>query len=198
MKQSKNLKVNQSKSNYKNSELGNLINKCNYKSRNYLMISSELLIRTTKEFLWEAMVQDQHLLYFNPFIKNQSLGIVNGLGYRDKAEYHSSIRFEREVIEYVEGEKIKFRLDFENKNHEGFSLFEVIDSKQEGYINFKLTVETNAYEKVPRPIWHFIAYFFLVASISKYANSVVKGMEYYCKTGKKVKQNQFGNHKQFS
>jgi hypothetical protein len=190
--------VNQSKSNYKNSELGNLINKCNYKSRNYLMISSELLIRTTKKFLWEAMVQDQHLLYFNPFIKNQSLGIVNGLGYRDKAEYHSSIRFEREVIEYVEGEKIKFRLDFENKNHEGFSLFEVIDSKQEGYINFKLTVETNAYEKVPRPIWHFIAYFLIIPSYKKYLNAVAKGMLYYCETGNKVKKNQFGLHSKFS
>ena len=63
---------------------------------------------------------------------------------------------------------------------------------------FSVTISSDAYRNVPRPIWYFFAYFYLAPSYKKYLTSLLKGLAWYSETGQIVTKNQFGSHRQFS
>jgi hypothetical protein len=160
------------------------------------MISSQIPIKAATITVWNALIQDQHLLCFNPFVKKQDEGLVKAVGYKDSCEYYNGRKLTREVIDFKEGKKIKYRINFEGQNHNNYTTFEALEKN--GVPFFKLTMESDGYRKVPRPIWHLVAYFLIIPSYKKYLNAVAKGMMYYCETGNKVKKNQFGSHNMFS
>jgi len=160
------------------------------------MICSEIRVDTKQSNIWLALTGSQHLLCFNPFIATQLNGKVTGLGYQDQCTYENGKVLYREAVDYVEGTKIKYKINYAEEKHNNFTCFEAI--QQNGKTCFRLTIETDAYKNVPRPIWYFVAYFFLIPSYKKYLNAVVNGMKQYCETKKKVAINQYGKHRGFS
>ena len=159
-------------------------------------MQSEIPVNAHPSALWNALTTSQHLLGFNPFIISHENGEVYGIGYEDRCTYENGKVLFRKVVEYTEGYKIKYKVNYTDQFHNSFTCFEVV--RKEDLIFFRLTMHTDAYRKVPRPLWHLGAYLVLLPSIKKYLNAVVRGMKHYCETETKVSTNQFGSHRGFS
>lgn len=175
-----------------------VFNSFNFKSRKFFQIKSETTIRTTPGNIWKTLTRPQHLKYFNPYVKKHESENLTNIGYIDSCVYYNGKELNRELISYEERKKIQFKIYFKQPKNNSSTTFEIIQKKKSKTTGFRLTIETDAYKNIPRPLWHIIAYFFLIPSFKKYINSVVNGMKYHCETGKKVYKNQFGFHKKYS
>jgi uncharacterized protein YndB with AHSA1/START domain len=175
-----------------------VLNSYSFKSRKFFQIKGEVNIRTTPEHIWEALTKPQHLTYFNPFIKIHECKGLTDSGYLDSCIYYNGKELQRILVSYEKQKKIRFKIYFKQPKNNSFTTFEIIPKKKSEKTGFRLTIETDAYKNIPRPLWYIIAYFFLIPSYKKYLNSVVYGMMYHCETGKKVHKNQFGFHKRYS
>ncbi len=169
-----------------------------YSSRLFFEICGETYIDCTKEVLWNALTQPQNVIYFNSFVKsNEHLGI-EGVKHKDQCEYYNGKVLTREVVEYVKNKRVKF-LIYQKKNHNNnYTVFDIMESDSKLGTKFRLSIQSDAYRNVPRPIWYFVARLILIPHYRKYIEAVVKGMNYYCTTGQQVIRNQFGHHNQFS
>lgn len=169
-----------------------------YKSRKLLIVSGQTHIPVTKEVLWNALIQKDHVVHFNPFVKEHQSARLVGIGHEDSCEYYNGKKLFRKVVEFKEQRITKFKVYYDKPEVNNFSVFEIIEGTSDNDVIFKLTLEFEAYKKIPRPIWYLIAPLILVPLYKKYIEAVVKGMHYYCTTGKKVERDQYGRHSQFS
>ena len=173
-----------------------VVNTYDCRSRDRLEVQSEIPVNAHPSALWNALTTSQHLLGFNPFIISHEKGEVYGLGYQDCCTYENGKVLFRKVVEYEQDCKIKYRVNYADQFHNSFTCFEVLRKGEQVF--FRLTLLTDAYRRVPRPIWHLVAYLVFLPSLKKYLNSVARGMKHYCETGTKVSTNQFGSHRGFS
>ncbi len=173
-----------------------IVNTYNCKTRDQLVVLSEIPVHADPSLIWNTLTTSQHLLRFNPFIISHEKGEVDGNGYEDCCTYENGKVLCRQVVEYEEGCKIKYRVNYADQFHNSFTCFEVVRKGEQVF--FRLTLLTDAYRRVPRPIWHLVAYLVLLPSLKKYLNAVTKGMKHYCETEIEVSTNQFGSHRGFS
>ena len=177
-------------------DLNEIIYSSNFKSRKFLQVSGSIKINTSTDKIWQTLTEPNHLLLFNSFIKEHSCDAVTA-NHSDSCVYYNNKVLIREIDTYVLKRKLKYKIWFEEEKKPSYSCFEIIDN-QSNPPSFKLTLETNAYKNVPRPIWHTVAYLFIIPSLKKYISALLFGMKQYCETGQKVDGNQFGKHNKFS
>jgi len=171
----------------------------NFKSRKWLQIRGETVIKVSSQVLWEALICSGHVSYFNSFVKVHECERLSKIGHKDSCIYYNGNELYRELTKFELEKKVRFKIFYEkSKDKNSFTTFEIIDKGVNNEVGFRLTIETDGYRSVPRPIWHTIAVLFFIPSYKKYLNAVVKGMKYHCETGLKVKKNQFGTHSRFS
>jgi hypothetical protein len=169
----------------------------NFKSRKFLQVCGSIQINATSEKIWQTLSAPNHLLLFNCYIKEHHCDQVTK-NHTDQCIYYNDKVLLREMDSYVFQKKLKYKVWFEKENNPTFTCFETIKNSTKASSTFRLTLETNAYKKVPRPIWHIIAYFFIIPSLKKYISAVLLGMKQYCELGQPVEKNQFGKHRSFS
>lgn len=169
----------------------------NINSRKAYFIQRKIEVNSAKEKIWNAITKPRHLEYYHPYCeKHISITSWNKIGDKDIGYFYSGKSIKREIIGWKEKKSYKVKIDNEDGNlsEVEFSIEELTLEKS----IFVVQIFTDSYKKIPRPIWYFFALFFLVPSYKKYLNSILKGLKYYCETGKKVERNQFGAHKHFS
>lgn len=166
-----------------------------FKSRDCFTTVAKIKIDTSVNHLWEVLTESGHLKNFHPYCDYHKKSKWDGIGCKDEARFYSGKLVNREVIAWKDGEYFQIKMN-NNDSHRIEVVFEVIEEKREVF--FRVTIDTDAYRKTPRPIWYLVAKFVLVPSYKKYFNSICNGLKYYCETGKKVTRNQFGSHKKYS
>jgi hypothetical protein len=166
-----------------------------YKSRGFFQIAGQLKIDSSPIDIWRAITEEGHLKNFHTYCALHKKMKWDGVGSKDIMEFYSGRVMNREVVAWDEGRSYQIKMNNNDSNRSEVS-FEIIKNNDEAF--FKITVETDAYRKTPRPIWFLVVRFVLVPSYKKYLNSICNGLKYYCETGKKVRKNQFGSHKKFS
>ena len=168
-----------------------------YKSRKLLRVSGQIEIQSKATFIWKTLTAPNHLLLFNCYIKHHSCVEV-ATNHSDECVYNNDTVLIRNLVEFVPNKKLKYKIWFKEELKPSYSTFEILTNDLEPNAIFKLTLETDAYKNVPRPIWHFIAAFFIIPRLKKYINSILLGMEQYATSKNPPSKNQFGYHKNFS
>ncbi len=166
-------------------------------TRKNFQIKGELTIEGAKEKLWQIITSPGHLEKFHPFVKEHiKTEKWHGIGAKDSGSFYSGKKINRVVTEWKEGSSyiIKMKNDDGSNTTVRFGLTELSSMKTA----FFITIQTDAYRKIPRPFWPIFARFFLVPSFKKYLYSILNGLAYYSTTGNKIKKNQFGRHRKFS
>lgn len=166
-------------------------------SRKNFQISGELTIAGTREKLWRIITQPGHLENFHPFVeKHDKIKNWHGIGSKDSGSFYNGKEMNRVVTHWKEGKE--YTIKMENSDGNKTSVRFALQALSPEKTNFCITINTDAYRKIPRPIWLIFARFFLVPSFKKYLYSVLNGLAYYNDSGQKVTKNQFGSHRKFS
>jgi hypothetical protein len=163
--------------------------------RRSFKISGLIRINVSKKKLWFTIIEPGHLKKYHPFCKEHDISKWDGVGCKDVSLSYEGKTINREIIEWDDGVGYHIKMNNDNK-HDTKVKFEILEKDNQTY--FKVVLESNAYRKTPRPLWYPIAFFLIVPSYKKYYKSLLRGLKFYVETGKKVRRNQFGNHKKYS
>ena len=106
-----------------------IVNTYNCKTRDQLVVLSEIPVHADPFLIWNTLTASQHLLRFNPFIISHEKGEVDGKGYEDCCTYENGKVLFRQVVEYEEGFKIKYRVNYADQFHNSFTCFEVVRAR---------------------------------------------------------------------
>ena len=169
--------------------------KSSFKSRNFLQISAQIQIDISPNNLWKIVTAPGHLKNYHPFCENHEKSAWDGVGCKDKSKSYAGKIINREIINWVEGAHYQIKMN-NNDTHDTRVSFDVFE--EEGNTFYKITIITNAYRNMPRPLWYFLSFLIIIPSYKKYLHSQLQGLKFYSETGKKVRRNQFGSHKKYS
>ncbi len=145
--------------------------------------------------LWDIISSPSNLELFHPFCaKNKSIKWP-GLNSIDQIYYYSGLVFERKFIKWVD--KRGYDLLIGEKNEAQSLVSWQINDKDNSSI-LKVSIYPHLCNQGLK-VFNFLPFYLVVKpSLKHYIDSVMLGLEYYIKTNKKVRKNQFGNHKIFS
>jgi hypothetical protein len=169
--------------------------KSSFKSRKLLQISAQIKIKIPPNKIWGIITEPGHLKNYHPFCDYHEQSKWDGIGSKDRSKSYAGKIINREIIAWQEGVSYQIKMN-NNDTHDTHVKFDVIESNNMTF--FKITITTNAYRNMPRPLWCFLSHLMIVPSYKKYFHSQLNGLKYFCETGKKVRRNQFGNHKKYS
>lgn len=169
----------------------------NIKSRDLATFKIGIKINCPQQKLWDLLRSPEHLKLTHPYCKDHIAENWGELGAKDKLIFNNDNFINRTVIHMNHHFFILSLIQNEKKENDikvKFEAHELINDQCELY----MTVSVDSFKKIPRPIWWFYAKYKLVPSYDLYISSVIKGYKYYLETGKTVKKNQFGYHKDYS
>lgn len=169
----------------------------NIASRKRFLIQGKIEVEKPSAELWKILKTPGHLKNFHPFcMRHDKAKSWTKIGDTDQAQFYSGKQMEREIIDWQEGKEftIKMKNEKQNNTQVNFSL----QPEGDRSTLFTIQIDTDAYRKVPRPLWFLISRYFLLPSYKKYLRSILKGFVYYSTTHKQVIKNQFGRHQRFS
>ena len=156
-------------------------------------LQKELPINASR--LWEIISKPSNLENFHPFCSENPVMQWPGKNSVDKIHYYNGLTFQRNFVSWID--------------HVGYDLFIGEENKGKSYVSWRIE-DLNEKSKLTISIYphvynskskliNFLPFFLIVnPSLKKYLHSVLSGLEYYVRTHKKVKKNQFGTHKIFS
>lgn len=165
-----------------------------YKKFNWHIAKSQKF-KCTRSELWNIISMPSNLELFHPFCEKNPISNWPGIHSADTIHYYNGLKLERNFINWEDN--IGYDLIIGTKN--GEKSFVSWRIKERDNIS-ELTIAVYPYlNNRGSKITNFLPFFIIVKpSLSKYLNSVLQGLEFYSRTNKKVKKNQFGTHNFFS
>jgi len=145
--------------------------------------------------LWNIISRPSNLELFHPFCDKNLVIAWPGVGSIDQIFYYNGLVLERNFISWVENKG--YDLLIGKKNGElSFVSWQIKENG--GRSKLSISIYPYAYNK-GRKLINILPYLLVVKPIlTSYINSVMRGLEHYINTNRKVKKNQFGNHNFFS
>jgi len=151
--------------------------------------------KCTRSELWDIISMPSNLELFHPFCAKNPITNWPGIDSADTILYYNGLKLERNFINW--------------ENNIGYDLLIGIENREQSFVSWRITEKNNTLEltisvypylnNCGSKLTNFLPFFIIVKpSLSNYLDSVLKGLEFYTKTNKKVKKNQFGTHKFFS
>src|SRR5699024_3726525 len=164
--------------------------------RNWSQIERTVRVGRPVQDLWGVFTTRGHFKMFHPYCKAHEKKQLSGIGDRDRATFYNGKTMRRVVIEWDEGHSYTIKMD----NDDGIDtrVRFCMESQGKSRATCSVRISTDAYRKIPRPIWGLYARFLLFPTFKKYLSSLLSGLDYFLRTGKPVKKNQFGRHWKFS
>jgi hypothetical protein len=151
---------------------------------------------TSAERVWEVISSPGILEKTHPFCKNNPVQIWDGVGSNDTIEYYNGRIMQRDFYFWDVGKGYDLLIGREGGRKSKVSWR--IKSEGEENCQLSITIFPNNLQELS---WFkaFFQYHAIVRPmLKKYLQSVLRGFDYYIKTGKPVSKNQFGSHKWFS
>lgn len=158
-------------------------------------IAKSQKFKCTRSELWDIISRPSNLELFHPFCEKNPISNWPGINSADTIHYYNGLKLERNFINWEDN--IGYDLTIGTKN--GEKSFVSWRIKERDNIS-ELTIAVYPYlNNRGSKITNFLPFFIIVRpSLGKYLNSVLQGLEFYSRTNKKVKKNQFGTHNFFS
>ena len=167
----------------------------NYKLKFNWCVTGTLEISIPKSNLWNIISSPSNLELFHPFCEKNPTINWPGLNSADEIYYYNGLILKREFIDWSQGQGYDLLIG-EEGGPKSFVSWRI--NKKGGGSKLKVSIYPHIYNRGKKLI-NFVPYTLIVKpSLSNYINSVMMGLEYYIKTGMKVKKNQFGSHSYFS
>jgi len=158
-------------------------------------VAKSLKFQCSRTELWNIISMPSNLELFHPFCAKNPITNWPGIGSADTILYYNGLKLERNFINWEE--KIGYDLLIGKENGEqSFVSWRIKEINN----TLKLTISVYPYlNNCGSKLINFLPFFIIVKpSLSNYLDSVLKGLEFYTRTNKKVKKNQFGTHNFFS
>jgi hypothetical protein len=158
-------------------------------------IAKSQKFKCTRSELWNIISMPSNLELFHPFCEKNPISNWPGINSADTIHYYNGLKLERNFINWEDN--IGYDLIIGTKN--GEKSFVSWRIKERDNIS-ELTIAVYPYlNNRGSKITNFLPFFIIIRpSLGKYLNSVLQGLEFYSRTNKKVKKNQFGTHNFFS
>jgi hypothetical protein len=143
-------------------------------------------IPASMEDVWEIISRPGILTEYHPFCQKNIVEKWPGIGSKDKILYFSGLQLEREFIAWREG-----------------SGYDLIASSEEGLryeVSWRLTGSGDDQSQLTLTITPYSRERMEQYSrlLGKYLEQLMKGLEFFVRTGTPVMRNQFGSHRLFS
>ena len=163
------------------------------------VIASKMDINTSKEKLWEVISTPGILKYCHPFCKENQVIEWGKVGAKDTIEYYNGLKLHRLFTEWNPGEGYKLLIG--RGKYATAKVLWKIAAKANGMSSIEISIHLFTdvvLQKYPKIFRWLMRDLYLLPSMSKYVEDVVKGFKYYIETGIPVKKNQFRSNKMFS
>lgn len=159
------------------------------------MASGTVRVNTEPDEVIDVLHRPGHLNECHPFCKEHK---VLGPG-REELLFYSGKKYFRKVKKVDQGLQVSVTDPSSNLEAYIKVLFRVAPRDDVGREStLTISIETNAFRKIPRPFWSLFYSKKLINQYKAYLGSVLKGFAYHCETGKPVQQDQFGSLEPFS
>jgi len=159
-------------------------------------ISVSQKIETSPNNIWSVISSPGNLEDCHPFCDKNPVHKWPGVGSNDTINYYSGWVMHREFITWIDG--VGYDLSIGRKRgRKSYVSWRIIE-EQKNISTLSITIYPHALQNIPvfvRWIPHII---YIQPSLHSYLKSVIRGFEWFIKTGKPVRKDQFGSHKWFS
>ena len=148
------------------------------------------------ERVWEVISTPEILEQTHPFCKKNTVQTWQGVGSKDIIEYYNGRIMQRDFYYWDVGVGYDLLIGREGGRKSRVSWKIKSESKEKCQLS--ITIFPNNLQDL---LWLralFLYYTVVKPMLKKYLQSVLKGFDYYIKTGEPVSKNQFGSHKWFS
>ncbi len=145
--------------------------------------------------LWAIISSPSNLELFHPFCANNPIINWPGLNSFDQIYYYNGLILERKFVNWIDGKGYDLSIGKKNEK-QSFVSWKIEENKNKAKLS--VSIYPYLYNEGNKMINFFPFYLIVRPSLTNYINSVMKGLEYYIETNKKVEKNQFGTHKFFS
>ena len=159
-------------------------------------VSVSQRIEASPERVWSAITRPNNLEACHPFCEKNPVSEWPGAGSKDTIHYYSGLVLHREFVTWIDG--IGYDLIIGRKEGRKSLVSWRITDEEQDTSSLTITICPHIMQNIPvafRWIPHILT---IRPSLRSYLNSVIRGFEWYVRTGTPVKRNQFGSHKWFS
>jgi hypothetical protein len=159
-------------------------------------ISVSQTIETSPQKIWSVISSPGNLEDCHPFCEQNPVHKWPGVGSIDRINYYSGWVMDREFINWIDG--VGYDLSIGRKGGGKSYVSWRIKEVQKSISALSITIYPHALQNTPI-LFRWVPYIgYIQPALSSYLKSVTRGFEWFIKTGKPVRKNQFGSHKWFS
>ena len=152
-------------------------------------------INSSSASIWEIITKPKNLELVHPFCDSNELINWPGVGSKDILIYHSGLKYIREFLTWDKGKGYSLLIGEKNKDR-SYVVWKIFKKGNDNYL--KITVYPYFLKHYPKFISFLPYYFLIIPKLTEYLKSVIQGIDWHLKTGKKIEKNQFGKHPWFS
>lgn len=156
------------------------------KMENKEVITRSQVLPASKEKVWQLISSPGMLTEYHSFVSQNPVEKWPGVGSKDRIHYFSGLILEREFTAWIDG--VGYDLNANTEEGLRYQVFWRITSGEDGQAILSISIKPYSEDR-------FDQYSRL---LGKYLEQVLKGCEYYLRTGEPVSRNQFGSHRFFS
>jgi len=162
-------------------------------------VCAKIKINASTDILWKSISKPGNLEYCHPFCKSNKVEKWGEIGAIDFIEYYNGLCLKRYFIEWNEGEGYELLIKKKERAFAKVKWEITAHNKNESFLKIHINLVPSAiFRKYPKFLTALISKLYLLPTMKKYVQSVVKGFKYNIETGECVRLNQFGFNKMFS
>ena len=155
----------------------------------------EMQIDSSVASIWEIITKPKNLELVHPFCKSNETINWPGVGSKDILVYHSGLKYIREFLTWDKEKGYSLLIGEKNKDR-SYVVWKIFKRGNDNHL--KITVYPYFLRDYPKFV-SFLPYrLLIIPKLTEYLKNVVRGIDWYLKTGKKIEKNQFGKHSWFS
>lgn len=147
-------------------------------------------VSVPRDTVWKEISKPSNLVDFHPFCESNPVEVWPGVGSRDKIYYYSGLILVRDFTAWFEGTGYDLSASAENGMQFKVSWRITTEMNESSALN--LTIRQVLGQSSEKRVQQY------ARLLDKYLKQVGQGLEYYLRTGERVKRNQFGSHRLFS
>ena len=155
----------------------------------------EMKIDSSVASIWEIITKPKNLELVHPFCKSNETINWPGVGSKDILIYHSGLKYIREFLTWDKEKGYSLLIGEKNKDR-SYVVWKIFKRGNDNHL--KITVYPYFLRDYPKLVSFLPYHLLIIPKLTEYLKNVVRGIDWYLKTGKKIEKNQFGKHSWFS
>lgn len=168
----------------------------NWKDKFKWPISVSQNIEASPQDVWSVISSPGNLEDCHPFCEKNPVHKWPGVGSIDTIYYYSGWVLDREFVNWIDGEGYDLYIGRKGGGKSYVSWR--IKEEHKNISRLSITIYPHALQELPVFVRLIPYTVYIRPTLHSYLESVVRGFEWFLRTGNPVRKNQFGSHKWFS